>query len=175
LKIILIGYPGSQQLLPASKYLTTKYLPDFDIHYLNWAGDIEGWSNFIATYLTHLDDEKIIFALDDYLINGFDKEKFREALKLEPCVKLCESTLQEHKEYPVTTQFTIWNREELIDLLSKTTTPWDFEINGSKLFKGKSNLLTCIHYDAHSALSSRWKGVNWSEVKQEDLEVIQNI
>src|SRR3990167_1229695 len=172
MKIILVGYPGSQPIVKASKYLTDKYLPGFDIHWLNWIGGLEGWSNFVANYLAHLDDEKVIFALDDYLISGFDEDKFKEALKLEPCVKLCETTWGEHRGYPVTTQYTIWNRKELIDLLSKTTTPWDFEISGSNLFKGKSNLLTCIHYDNHSALSGRWKGVDWSGVKQEDLEII---
>lgn len=175
MKVIIIGYPGSQHIVPASKYLTGKYLPGFDFHYLNWTGDKEGWSSFLSTYLSSLDDEKIIFALDDYLVNGFDKEKFKEALKLEPCVKLSESTWEEHQGYPVTTQYTIWNRQELIDLLSQTTTPWDFEINGSKLFKGKSNLATCIHYDNHSSLSGRWKGVNWNGVKEEDLKIIQNL
>ena len=90
-------------------------------------------------------------------------------------MKLSESTWEEHQGYPVTTKYTIWNRQELIDLLSQTTTPWDFEINGSKLFKGKSNLATCIHYDNHSSLSGRWKGVNWNGVKEEDLKIIQNL
>ena len=175
MKVILVGYPGSQHIVPASRYLAKKYLPGFDIHYLNYVGEKDKWSVFVGEYLLKLTDKFVIFALDDYLINGFDKEKFEEALKLEPCVKLCESTEEEHKGYPITTQYTIWNRKELIDLLSQTTTPWDFEMRGSQLFKGKSNLLTCINYYTNSSLSNRWQGVDWKGVKQEDLEVIQNL
>ena len=32
MKVIIIGYPGSQHIVPASKYLTGKYLPGFDFH-----------------------------------------------------------------------------------------------------------------------------------------------
>ena len=139
MRIALIGYPGSQSVVPLSKYLLKKYMPKFDVLWINYRGHTEGWSAFLAQYLSNLPDKKIIFGLDDYLVNGFDEERFREALKREPCVKLCYSTKQEHEDYPVTTQYTIWNRKELIDLLKKTTDPWNFEMTGSKLFEGESN------------------------------------
>lgn len=183
MKVILVGYPASQQIVPASRYLTSKYLPGFDKHYLNYVGDISGWSRFVATYLTHLKDEKVIFALDDYLVSGFNKEVYEDLnqkVKDEVvCAKLHDTTEEEHIGYPVTTQYTIWNREFLINLLSQTTTPWDFEIHGSSIFnnlKVKSiYTVPAITYNTSSCLSSRWQGVDWKGVKQEDLKIIQNL
>ena len=183
-KIILVGYPGSQFLVPASRYLTDKYLKDFEVHWLNWVDDLKGWSTFVATYLAHLEDKNIIFALDDYLVSGFNKEVYEKlAQKCKDdivAVKLHDTTVEEHIGYPVTTQYTIWNREFLIDLLSQTTTPWDFEIRGSNIFsrlkvKSIASPVPAIEYNTSSALSGRWKGVDWKGVKEEDLLIIQNL
>ena len=67
-KIILVGYPGSQIIVPASKYLTKKYLPEFEITYLNYKGGINGWADYVVGFLKYLQDEYILFALDDYLV-----------------------------------------------------------------------------------------------------------
>lgn len=169
MKVILVGYPGSQPLVPAAKYLTDKYLPGFEVRYLNFTGKKEHWSGFVADYLRSFNDQRVIFALDDYLLSKpIDMVRFKEALKMKPCVKLCVCTPEEHAEYPVTTQYTIWNRLELITLLHKTTTPWDFEINGSKLFKGTSVVHSCLEYDTHSALSARWSGARLDHLNDED-------
>lgn len=186
MKIILVGYPGSQHIVPASKYLLEKYLPGFDLHFLNYTGPKEGWSDFIKKYLEGLDDELIIFALDDYLVSDpinmadfdvavsqFNDEKFG-------CIKLCETTLQEHSEYPVTTQYTIWRRKALIEILNETKDPWHFEITGSSIWRAKMpwHAMCVSHpiikYDVHSCLSSRWPGIKWSGIKQEDLRYIKN-
>src|SRR5437773_6229085 len=117
MKVILIGYPGSQCIVKTSKYLTGKYIP-FEIDYINYKGDINKWSSFLAGYLIALTDINLIFALDDYLIADYlDKDnifEFAETMLHDNkvvCTKLCYSTPEEHKEYPVTTQWTIWNRE----------------------------------------------------------------
>lgn len=180
MKCILVGYPGSQSIVPASRYLVEKYLP-FEFHWLNWLEDTRGWSRFIATYFAHLDDELVILTLDDYLVNGFNKKAY-ENLKSQVkgnvvCAKLHDTTEEEHKGYPVTTQYTIWNREFLIELLSHTTTPWDFEINGSNIFS-RLNVKSiygspAVTYNTSSALSGRWKGVDWKGVKEEDLKIIK--
>lgn len=182
MKCILVGYPASQKIVPASKYLVGKYLP-FKVHWLNWVGELNGWSNFVATYLAHLDCEKVVFALDDYLVSGFNQEIFDKAVKEVKlntvAVKLCETTPEEHESYPVTTQYTIWDRQFLIDLLTETTTPWDFEIRGSQIFRniGTKSLygFPAIKYDVHSCLSSRWEGVKWDGVKEEDLNIIKQL
>lgn len=172
-KIILVGYPGSQHIVPVSRYLVEKYLPRFDVIYLNYEGEISGWSKFCADYLETLEDEKVIFSLDDYLVSGADLTKLRKAFSLGPCVKLCRSTPKEDVEYPVTTQYTVWDRILLIDILLKTTSPWDFEVNGSKLFTdGETS--TCVYYDVHTALSKRWEGVKLDGLSYEDINYIIN-
>ena len=106
LRIILIGYPGSQKITAASMYLTLKYLPGFDITYLNYAGDVKGWAQYLSEYLQPMSDEYIIFSLDDYLISDtIERSAFAFALAEmggnTVCAKLCYSTPEEHEEYPV--------------------------------------------------------------------------
>ena len=180
MKIILIGYPGSQKIVPASKYLTSKYLKGFDITYLNYKGHIEEWSRYVARFLEYLTDEYVIFALDDYLVSGFNEIEYNKAItgiqsfnknkNIWHCVKLCQSTLEEHLEYPVTTQYCIWDREYLIGLLYRVKTPWEFEIQGSEYFRNESTCahVPCIEYDTHSCLSSRWEGIKLDGLSQQD-------
>lgn len=173
MKIILVGHPGSQKIVPASKYLTEKYLPGFNIIYLNYKGGINGWGAYIADFLRYLTDEYIIFALDDYLVCGpIEKDIFQHA-QVDiggdaMCVKLCNATKEENLEYPVTTQYTLWNREYLIGLLLKTYTPWRFEIEGSKMFDKTCLHRPCIPYFTNSCLSSRWEGVRLEGLNQQD-------
>ena len=165
-KIVLVGSPRSQEIVPLSKYLVNKYLP-YEVVFLNHEGELNNWSKFVADYLETLPDEKVIFGLDDYLLCGANLGELE--LADGPCVKLCETTWDEHKEYPVTTQYTLWDKQLLISILRQTTSPWDFEVNGSKLLPIKPAVKTCIYYDTHSALSGRWEGINFNQVKAEDI------
>lgn len=179
MKIILVGYPGSQVIVPASKYLTSKYLPGFDITYINYTGSIDWWATMLVDYLSRLEDEKIIFALDDYLIAvPINMKAYRDAESYlnSPeiaCVKLCKCSIQEHKEYPCTTQYTLWKRLELIEILRQVGTPWEFEIHGSKIMKKASLLETCIDYFANSSLSARWDGIKLEGLNQEDINYMR--
>lgn len=185
--IILVGYPSSQIIVPVSKYLTEKYLP-FHTIYLNNDRGPERWSEYVADFLEFLTDDKIILALDDYLISGeIDMAAFNTALKeLQGDVvaaKLCYGTPEEHEEYPVTTQYTIWDRKFLIELLRHPIgiyTPWDFEISGSILFKGSNRLhkrtihRPCIPYFTNSSMSSRWIGIRLDGLSQSDINYIKS-
>jgi hypothetical protein len=173
-KIILVGYPGSQHIVKASKYLVNKYLPQFEVVYLNYDGPINGWSSFCADYLEMLPDEKVIFSLDDYFIAGVNKAELDIALTEGDCVKLCVTTDQEHLEYPVTTQYTIWNRKLLISILRQTTSPWDFEMSGGRFINFVPKVRTCLDYDVHTALSKRWEGIKIDGLKYEDINYIIN-
>jgi len=178
MKIILIGYPGSQCIVPASKYLTSKYLAGFEITYLNYKGGINGWSDYVAGFLKYLQDEYVIFALDDYLVaDHIDMQKYNAALTEiggdVVCLKLCKSTIEEHIEYPVTTQYCVWNREYLIWLLEQVRSPWQFEINGSKLFNKVCLHRPCIDYFCNSSISGRWEGVRFDGLKLEDLNYLK--
>lgn len=182
MKVCLVGYPGSQCIVKASKYLTDKYLDwGFDIRYVNYTGEINGWATFLSGYLTAIKDKYIILSLDDYLVASFmDMEKYMAALTWISdevvSVKLCHSTPEEHEEYPVTTQYTIWDREYLIDLLNHVHTPWQFEIDGSILFKrgNKKTLhVPCLEYFTNSSISSRWEGIKLDGLNDEDINHIK--
>lgn len=179
MRVVLVGHPKSQHVRAISEYLTSKYLADFSVDYLSFEGPLQAWSTFVAECLKTLRDSLVILALDDYLLSGPpDNAKFLKAMEqmAKPgvaCVKLCESSAIENAEYPVTTQYTVWNREYLIGLLERTTTPWNFETYGSKLFQkdGKKALhVHCMDYDVHSALSNRWEGMNLKGVQKSDIE-----
>ena len=182
MKCLLIGYEGSQCIVPASRYLTNKYLPfTFDVSYVNYKGDIDKWASFLAGYLTALEDDYIIFALDDYLVADvidmdiFNSYALKQMNQVE-CVKLCHCTQDEHKEYPVTTQWTIWNRRYLISLLGKISTPWQFEITGSRIFESEGKrclLVSCLKYFTNSSISSRWEGIRLDGLKEEDIKHIK--
>lgn len=181
MKIILIGHPGSQHIVPASKYLVEKYLPGFDVVWLNHVGPKENWSKFVSSYLQSIDDQLIIVALDDYLVNSpFDEVFYEHALqKMAACMccKLCSNTMEELNDYPITTQYCIWNREFLLKILSKTTDPWNFEIEGSRIFKkeffGAVGVYPCMKYDVHSSLSARWEGINTNGLSDEDINFLK--
>ncbi len=183
MKIILVGYPGSYQLRKVSKYLSKKYLPGFKVKYLCHKGPIEMWAKFIASFLRQLKDPYVIMALDDYLLNSTLKKEVVDDMvalmikKNAVVLKLCDCTPAENVEYPVTTQYCIWNRQYLISLLDKITTPWDFELKGSKIFReqGMGFLwYPALHYHTNSALSSRWPGINFKGLKGADMEYIVN-
>lgn len=174
MKIILVGYPGSQHIVPASKYLTNKYLPEFDVTYLNYTGEINDWAKFVADYLETIEDDKIIFALDDYLVAGqMDMDIFDDLEdRLLTCAKLCHATNQENNEYPVTTQYTLWYRPVLIDCLRSINTPWEFEaikLGGTEIFGN------ALPYYTNSCLSKRWNGIDLTGLSEEDRKEVEKL
>ena len=170
-KIILVGHPGSQKIVKASRYLVEKYLTGFEAIYINHIGDIKDWSTFVGGFLMTLEDEKIIFALDDYLISGpLDREIYNDLLnRMTFCAKLCHAREDENQEYPITTQYCIWNRKALIDLLSKVNTPWEFEgLKVDGVIFGNA-----LPYYTNSCLSNRWEGVRLDGLNDEDINYLK--
>lgn len=178
MKVILVGYPGSQCIVPVNKYLLNKYMPGFDVYYINHAGLISEWGKYLSGWLECLTDEYIIFSLDDFLINSpIDAEVYEQSLKElggeVVCIKLCHCTPEEHLLYPVTAQYTIWNREYLMWFLSMVNRPWDFEFNGLELFRKKVLLRPCLKYFTNSSISGRWHGIRLDGLSNEDLKYIK--
>lgn len=183
MKCILIGHPFSQIIVPASKYLTSKYMPGFEFVYLNYSGEINGWAKYLRGFLDYFTDKHVIVALDDYLIaDSIDMWKYKvaalEAGLGAKCVKLCRCSEEEQEEYPVTTQYCIWDREFLVWLLTQPNirTPWEFELNGSSKFKELdeySKVVTCLNYFTNSSLSSRWEGIRLDGLKEEDINYMK--
>lgn len=178
--VLTIGHLGSRVIKEVRMYLNTKYLPGFDVYHTEHTGDTADWSKKVIRELKDFDDKYIIFALDDYLLNApIQQQLFKHALsKMGEFVnvKLCECTPEEQASYPVTTQYTLWDREKLIEILEHTTTPWDFEINGSKFFyeQGyKAAQVPALTYYTNSSLSKRWQGVRLDGLNEEDVRKVQ--
>jgi hypothetical protein len=216
MKVILSGHENSKRILGASSFLVAKYLgDDFDIYWLNYgpfggmlyAGEyicldeyqdgVESWAADIAYYLGTFDDPFIIFALDDYLLNGpLDILAYHDLLDQMKtgavCARLCRSDfyrphecisengfvrLTPQAEYSATTQYCIWDRRMLIETLNRTSTPWTFEHDGSRFLNqsGRSvigRLKAALPYHENSSLSNRWQGVNVAGLNREDIETL---
>lgn len=220
MKVILAGHEGSKFLLRASAHLTKKYLPVWlDVRYLNYGpkpdplaafyvaldaeqkGGAESWAPYIRHYLGSLNDDFIVFALDDYLLAGplqIDTFKLIAArMAKDPSIvsgRLCQSqcfspseydvdeegvlTLKPTAGYTATTQYCIWRREFLIDLLGRVKDPWQFEIAGSVYLNeaGKKTIGTvapALHYGDASALSKKWSGVSLAGLSVEDIDELK--
>lgn len=183
MKVILIGYPGSQKIVPASRYLVRKYLSRLDPIYLNHTTRVKYWTSYLRRFLRMIKDDAIIFALDDYLISGEADwgilesavKEFKENKNLTN-IKLCHCTKEEQDEYPVTTQYSLWRPRTLAAFMSRHKDPWDFEVNGSKdaiRYNWKTLHRPCIPYFTNSSLSGRWEGVNLSGLKEEDINYMK--
>ncbi len=223
MKVLLSGYEGSKHILPASSFLVDRYLPrGFEPLWLNY-GDYKGdlysggyqklaerqlevkdWSRDIDRIVWALQDEFVIFALDDYLLSGpLDLVRYQvlaDQMTAYPeivCARLCISDfykpheieaeysvetaagsvpilrLSPEAEYSSTTQYCIWRREFLFDLLRHVGTPWEFEVSGSRYLNstGKKVIgsLPALDYNPASCLSSRWNGINVSGMRNTDL------
>lgn len=176
--IVFMGSSRSDCIIKASKYLSNKYLPWFEKVYLKMDRDLEYWSVYLQGFLTALKDKYILLGMDDFLIGGYiNLDTYKKALNEMGgdvvCVKLCQCTPEEHEEYPVTTQLSIWDREYLIELLDNTNSPWNFERAGSKMFGKKSLLRPCIDYNTNSATSFKWEGYRLDGLKEEDINFLK--
>lgn len=217
MKLILAGHEKSKAILPASSHLVKKYLKDiFDVYWLNY-GDYTGklfagqyvkldekqegggnsWARYIREYLKTLDDELIVFALDDYLISDeidevtYDRLLGRITIDDNVvCARLCVSDFYRHyeelhydmirltsnNEYSATTQYCIWKRDFLIWLLGKVTSAWDFEMVGSVHLNGSGkDVIAMLKYPAikypdASSMSSKWSGIKVGGNKREDID-----
>lgn len=197
MKLILVGHPGSKVVRKASEYLVNKYMPGFEVHWLNYLGLVEGWAGFISGYLSKLDDKYIIFGLDDYLLaKPIDMNRFYLVLnnmdENAVCGRLCDSSFYKNKEiegelirvgiddYTCTTQYCIWDREALINVLEQVGTPWEFEIDGSAFMNRIAydvigTVTPALEYNTNSALSPKWEGIDLKGLNEEDKKEIQKL
>lgn len=164
MKIILSGYPRTKEIIPAVTYLLNKYLPNgFEITFLNNEIGVQGWSTFMRGELSRLSDRLVIVADGDFLINKPMDTRVYELLLSKVkgdvvCARLCYSSFYTPDQYTLdgevmtlvnapysaVLQYCIWDREFLIDLLSHTTDPWNFESYGSEVLNksGKKVIAT---------------------------------
>lgn len=220
LKVILAGHEGSKRILPASSYLIDKYLPKgFSVQFLNYGkfdgflfgadyieldreqvGGASSWSRYLRRYLATLNDDYVIFGLDDYLLSAPMNRKtfdtlFRAMVDDAEIVtaRLCQSDFYSQREayvrkdglveltaeaaYSVTTQWCIWRRDALIEVMATVLDPWSFEMAGSVYlnstgWKVIGSKAPCLVYPDESCLSSKWSGVRTRGANQADIDAL---
>ncbi len=215
MKLILAGYEKSKAILPSSSYLVNKYMKGlFDVYWINYGeysgklftgqyikldahqnGGSSSWSRYICEYLNTIDDELIVFGLDDYLISdyidliGYDRLLGQITVNESVvCARLCTSDFYKNFEelrhgmimlagenaYSATTQYCIWRLDFLKLLLMNVKTPWEFEIAGSSYLNGTGKKVIgmkypVIKYPDSSSMSARWSGINVAQNNPEDI------
>mgnify|MGYP003647637636 CR=1 FL=1 len=163
-------------------------------------GGFSSWSKYLIEYLSSLKDKFIVFSLDDYLLSKpLDKNKFNilldemkndlsigsSKLGISPTYRVNDYDtysgdlflLKKTAEYSATTQYNIWDRKFLIEVLYKISSPWEFEGEGSSYISNQTDrkvigsLNMPLRYPEPSSLSSRHPGqVNVFGNHIEDIE-----
>jgi len=175
--------PCCDESLPVIKinsYLFNKFWPDVEVVYLGFQkpeyefysknhqfvslsekqiGGSSSWSTYIYEYLNNIDDEIIMFSIDDYLLcdtpnyNMIDiaykliksnKKIGRFDLTFDSQVEGNTYHIRKIKDYNVhvknpnapyriSTQPALWNRKFLLKFLNNKWSPWQFELNGNAM------------------------------------------
>jgi len=178
-KIIMPICDETLYTLKMSSYLFDKYWPsqtkidvigfkkpDFEISSkmnfvsidIQQKGGAKSWSKYILQYLQQVQEEQIIFTLEDFfptkepnlnLLNSvnqllkkdkkigrfdltYDSYTYGQYNVLKNIKNLTLICKERYTDYRVSTQPSLWNKDFLIEILKNTTSPWDFEINGTK-------------------------------------------
>lgn len=146
-------------------------------------GGSSSWSKYIVEYLSSIKDEFIIFALDDYLLSKpLVMNKFNillNEMKSDPLIGVSKLgisptyrpndynlyfedlfLLRKTADYSATTQYSIWDRKFLIEVLSQISSPWEFEGEGSSYISNQTDrkvigsLSIPLRYPENSCLSN---------------------
>lgn len=186
MKWVIVTCDNSKHIVPAQKHLFQKYAPFADLHYLDVESeDVTTWGQNVLKRLP--DDEFIVFGLDDYLpIAHINIEEFIKAMFLSTQYDRFELGYGASKKtgfidmgshlmygpetpYSVSCQFSIWRTSKLKEILSKCSTPWNFEV------KHKCSA-ACFSYPVfrwieESALSARHPGkINVLGLRPRDVQ-----
>lgn len=192
--------------------MVDKYLPkEFDVYWLNYGKyndklfrgkyveldyrQLDGayaWARYIKEYILKLEDEKIIFSLDDYLLTKPLKiEKYNQLVdainneivcaRLNYCGEYRYKAIQGREYfnaqdgYLCVAQYCIWNRWALISILEKVKTPWEFEEEGTKIMRERRWKTigfkeSVLDYPVTGALSRKWGGIRTIDNNPEDIQ-----
>lgn len=116
-------------------------------------GDDLGWSGNLVHAIDQLNCDFVLMFLDDMLVESVDQASVSRAeawmtnhpeagaIQVGPSAVVYETDrietwrakIKKQSLYRVTTGPCIWRREFLREIASQTDSPWEFEINGSRL------------------------------------------
>ncbi len=173
---------ATMHILPTMSYMFNKYwgedqrcvvlgfsTPSFELpknfEYVSMAkkqDSINDWSLYLYNFFKGLDDEYIIFMLDDYIpINYFNKRIFDEVYDtvkkdkkivryglgngayydetkydlFKKCPTFDIVEIKQNINYRVSCQISLWRRSYLLTFLKRRFNPWQFETIGSNIAK----------------------------------------
>ncbi len=141
---------------PSKIYLNTETksfeCPDLDITILNCEGE-KTWSERLYDSLSRIDTKYVLFTLEDFfLLDYVDQTKLDECIELmeeDSSIALSRIYLsnekllkkqwkntsmyicEKHIKWRMDAQAAIWNREELMNFLDMSESPWAFETQGT--------------------------------------------
>lgn len=164
--------------------------PDFEMP-SNWLfvsldtqqkGGAQNWSKYIANYLKTIDDEAVIFGLEDFIPTDhcldlpFLQAYYYAQDNLGRFELGWDTHLGiEHKEkydlghykiiqakneamYRISTQTSLWKKKYLIKYLDRCWSPWQFEVEGSIMatFDDKFKVLACKDEEKFRIYPAKW-------------------
>lgn len=119
--------------------------------YIHQCGSDLGWAKNLLHFFSTLDErtQNILLMQEDFFITELvdttkikladDAAKLAHCVRIYPCpgpdTKLTDDfgLIAEDAPYRVSCQAAVWNREHLTSILDKVNTPFEFEIEGTKL------------------------------------------
>ncbi len=188
-------------IVPVQKWLFDKYAPEITVEYINVEKeDINTWGLNVLKRLPN--NEFIVFGLADFLpINKLNIGEFNKAIRLISNTDIDrfelswsaprgrglinkfyedEDGIIQYLEYGLETnysssvQFSIWRTSSLRKVLSKSTTPWNFEKNHR--VKAACFSEPPFRWIEESALSGRHPGkINVLGLRPDDIEELIEI
>jgi hypothetical protein len=183
MKIILPGYEGTKKVLSSVSFLLNKYMPDFNVFFLNYGefngklycgqyvnldteqvGGARSWMKYVIKYLESIDDDLIIFADGDFFITEpYNQIEYVKLLKdMEKCLVGFMSSGANNKRFSRLASYAIWNREFLLEVLKNKkwggiSTIWKFESRGARyvnLINKKRNIIAWREVVSYNPYSS---------------------
>ena len=150
------------------------------------SSDIKKWTTDIKKQIDKIDSEYIIFGLDDFLIidkfNEVTLDIFIKEMDLDNSIVRCSLgadfscmknfiykkindtdliSVPSNISYRCSTQFSIWRKDFLSQILSKNRSPWEFEMEVSSELSGNNSIKMlgtlnnfCLRWIEESANSS---------------------
>lgn len=131
-------------------------------------GNVTKWSNMLKYGLEKIEEEYVLYLLEDYyLIKQVDENRIEEALKIvqkenAACLRLVPvpgpdkdyknysdiGEISKEAAYSLCTQASIWNKNILQNFIVNGETGWQFEIDGS--LRAKNSKEVFLGIKAHS-------------------------
>ena len=153
MKTLFVGNHENEWLMQGALHHAEKHIPDLDAVSCYTPSDVTKWAESLGKFVEGMDEDYLLLMLDDYWVQSVDVESVTRAEDLihfgANKVDLSGDRLQfphstwakdfvksdSDAPYLTSLQTAIWRKDYLLRFCMKGWTPWDFEIEGSKMAK----------------------------------------